>query len=152
MKSGIAEVRISQDEATDKLLTEPQIKQTTPEIKLSKYYLFNVKRWAEWLTWKVMVAVLACIIGWATHLYGVNQALDSYALRYRAIRMELGYSEPKIAELDSLFSSEDTSDSIRQLRHQVTNYELAIQRQAELALQQQRLIRELEMLSKKLKQ
>lgn len=58
MKSGIAEVRISQDEATDKLLTELQTKQTTPEIKLSKYYLFDVKRWAEWLTWGVMVAVL----------------------------------------------------------------------------------------------
>ncbi|ERJ88989.1 hypothetical protein HMPREF1989_00088 [Porphyromonas gingivalis F0566] len=51
MNSGITEVRISQDEATDKLLTELQAKQTTPEIKLSKYYLFDVKRWAEWLVW-----------------------------------------------------------------------------------------------------
>ncbi|KXB72314.1 hypothetical protein [Porphyromonas somerae] len=151
MKSGITEVRISQDEATDKLLTELQPKQTTPEMKLSKYYLFDVKRWAEWLIWGVMVAVLACIIGWAAHLYGVNQTLDSHALRYRILRMELGYTQPNIARLDSLFSSEDSSDSIRKLRSRVTNYELAIERQAELQLQQQHLSQEQEALSQQLK-
>ena len=151
MKSGIAEVRISQDEATDKLLTELQTKQSTPEIKLSKYYLFDVKRWAEWLVWGVMIAVLSCIIGWAAHLYGVNQALDSHALRYRILRMELGYTQPNIASLDSLFSSEDSDDSIRKLRSRVTNYELAIERQAELLLQQQLLSQEQEALSQQLK-
>lgn len=144
MKSGIAEVRISQDEATDRLLTELQTKQPSPEVKVSKYYLFDTKRWAEWLAWGIMVAVLACVIGWVSHLYGVNQNLESYALRYRAIRMELGQSEPKIAELDSLFSSEDSDDSIRRLRIRVTNYELAIQRQAELQLQQRRINEEQE--------
>ena len=125
MKSGITEVRISQDEATDKLLTELQTKQTTPEIKLSKYYLFDVKRWAEWLIWGVMVAVIACVIGWASHLYGVNQDPESHALRYRAIRMELGLGEPKVAELDSLFSTEGSDDSIHKLRSRIINYELA---------------------------
>ncbi len=51
MKSGIAEARISPDEVTEKLLTELQTKQTTPEVKLSKYYLFDVKRWLEWIVW-----------------------------------------------------------------------------------------------------
>lgn len=125
MKSGIAEVRISQDEATDKLLTELQAKQTTPEIKLSKYYLFDVKRWAEWLVWSVTIAILACVIGWASHLYGVNQDPESHALRYRAIRMELGLGEPKVAELDSLFSTEGSDDSIHKLRSRIINYELA---------------------------
>ena len=142
MKSGIAEVRISQDEATDRLLTELQPKQLSPEVKVTKYYLFDAKRWAEWIVWGIMVAVLACVIGWVSHLYGVNQNLESYALRYRAIRMELGQSEPKIAELDSLFSSEDSDDSIRRLRSRITNYELAIKRQAELQLRQQRLMKE----------
>ena len=151
MKSGIAEVRISQSEATDKLLTELQTKQTTPEMKLSKYYLFDAKRWAEWLIWGVMIAVLACIIGWAAHLYAVNQTLDSHALRYRILRMELGYTQPNIASLDSLFSAEDSDDSIRKLRSCVTNYELAIERQAELQLQQQRLAQEQEALSQQLK-
>lgn len=106
----------------------------------------------EWLIWGISVILLACTISWTVYLFNANQTLESYALRYRILRMEQGYNNLTIAHLDSLFSSEDSSDSIRQLRHQVTNYELAIQRQAELALQQQRLIREQEMLSKKLKQ
>ncbi|MDY5858942.1 MAG: hypothetical protein SPK09_06950 [Porphyromonas sp.] len=83
-----------------------------------------------------MVAALTYVVGWASHLYGANQNLESYALRYRAIRMELGYSEPRIAELDSLFSSENSDESIRRLRSRITSYELAIKRQAELQLQQ----------------
>ncbi len=151
MKSGIAEVKLSQDETTDKVLTELQAQQAAPEVKVTKYYLFDAKRWAEWLVWGIMMAVLACVIGWASHLYGVNQNLESYALRYQAIRMELGYSEPKIAELDSLFSSENSDDSIRKLRSRITNYELAIQRQAELRLQQERLSQEQETLTQQLK-
>ena len=68
------------------------------------------------------------------------------------LRMELGYTQPNIARLDSLFSSEDSSDSIRKLRSRVTNYELAIERQAELQLQQQHLSQEQEALSQQLKQ
>lgn len=150
MKSGIAELRISQDEASDRLLTELQPKQFSPEVKVTKYYLFDAKRWAEWLVWGIMIAVLGCVIGWASHLYGVNQSLESYALRYRAIRMEPGQSEPKVAELDSLFSSENSDDSIRRLRSRITNYELAIQRQAELQLQQHRINEEQEALSRRL--
>ncbi|WP_373841164.1 hypothetical protein [Bacteroides heparinolyticus] len=66
--------------------------------------------------------------------------------------MELGQSEPKITELDSLFSSEDSNDSIRRLRSRITNYELAIQRQAELHLQQQRINEEQEQLQGQLNQ
>lgn len=150
IKSDIAEVRISQNEATDKLLTELQTKQPSPDVKITKYYLFDAKRWAEWLVWGIMIAVLVCVIGWASHLYGVNQNLESHALRYRAIRMELGQSEPKIAELDSLFSADGSDESIRRLRIRVTNYELAIQRQAELQLQQQRLSQEQESLTQQL--
>ena len=150
MNSGITEVRISQDEATDKLLTELQAKQTTPEIKLSKYYLFDVKRWAEWLVWGILIASLISVIAWATHLYGVNQTLDSHALRYRAIRMELGVREPSISQLDSLFSAEGTEDSIARLRTRVLNYEQALERQADLLLQQQRLSEEQATLSRQL--
>lgn len=56
--------------------------------------------------------------------------------------MELGQSEPKIAALDSLFSAEDSDEGIRKLRSRVTNFELAIQHQAELQLKQQRLMKE----------
>lgn len=88
--------------------------------------------------------------GFREYLLNANQTLESYALRYRIIRMEQGYNSPIIAHLDSLFSSEDSSDSIHQLRHQVSNYELAIERQAELHLQQQRLSQEKEALTQQL--
>lgn len=83
-----------------------------------------------------MATVLTCIVSWASHLYGVNQKLESYALRYRSICIGLGKSELNIAELDSLFSSESSEDSIGRLRSRVTNYELAVECQAELQLQQ----------------
>ena len=79
-----------------------------------------------------------------------SSSKENYTLRYRILRMEQGYNNPTIAHLDSLFSSESTSDTIRELRHQVTNYELAIQRQAELAIQQQRLTEEQTSLSRQI--
>ncbi len=79
-----------------------------------------------------MLAVLACIIGWAVHLYGVNQALGRHAIRYRILQIELGYTQPNIVSLNSLLSSEDFSDSICKLRSRVKNYELVVERQAEL--------------------
>jgi len=62
--------------------------------------------------------------------------------------MELGYSQPKVAELDSLLAAEDAEKDIRKLRESVTAYELALQRQAELQLQQQRLSEEQASLSR----
>ena len=47
MKSGIAEVRTAQDETTNKLIDEMQDNQSPPEVKVSQYYLFDAKRWAE---------------------------------------------------------------------------------------------------------
>ena len=150
IKDGITKTQEKQAESIASLSEKIQETQSPPEIK--KYYLFDVKRWMEWLIWGISIILLACTIGWTVYLLNANQTLESYALRYRILRMEQGYNNLTIVHLDSLFSSEDSSDSIRQLRHQVTNYELAIQRQAELALQQQQLIREQETLSKKLKQ
>lgn len=151
MKSGIAEVRLTQDEATDKVLTELQVQQATPEVKVTKYFFFDAKRWAEWCVWIIMVTALACVVGWASHLYGLNQSLESQALRYRAIRMDLGRSHPKIAELDSLFSTEGSDDSIRKLRQQVLAYEAALLRHAELQLKQQQLTKEQEALQQSLR-
>lgn len=109
---------------------------------MTKCYLFDAKWWAEWCVWGIMVTAFACIVGWASHLYELNQSLGSQALRCRAIRMDLGQNHPKITELDSLFSAEDSDDSIRQLRQQVLAYEAALLRHAELQLKQQQRINE----------
>ena len=135
---GVGELREAQDEALATLVGQiqtAQAAQTPPEVKLSKYYLFDAKRWIEWIVWGALVAALAAVIGWAVYLYGTNQNLESYALRYRA---------PSVARLDSLFSAEGegAADSLRTLRQRVASYERAVQRQAELQLQQQRLTEE----------
>ena len=150
IKDSIAKNQERQAKSIASLSEKIQETQSPPEIK--KYYLFDVKRWMEWLIWGISIILLACTIGWAVYLRNANQTLESYALRYRILRMEQGYKNPTIAHLDSLFSSESSSDTIRELRHQVTNYELAIQRQAELAIQQQRLTEEQTSLSRQIQQ
>ena len=80
-------------------------------------------------------------------LYGVNRNLKRYALRYRVLRMGLGYTQPNIASLDSLFGAEGPDESIRKLRSRVMNYELAVESQAELHLRQQRFNQEQEALT-----
>lgn len=140
IKDDITKPQEQQAENIASLSEKIQETQSPPEIK--KYYLFDVKRWMEWLIWGISIILLTCTIGWAVYLRNANQTLESYALRYRIIRMEQGYNSPTIAHLDSLFSSEDSSDSIHQLRHQVSNYELAVQRQAELQIKQQQLSKE----------
>ena len=150
IKDSIAKNQERQAKSIASLSEKIQETQSPPEIK--KYYLFDVKRWMEWLIWGISIILLACTIGWAVYLRNANQTLESYALRYRILRMEQGYNNPTITHLDNLFSSESSSDSIRELRHQVSNYELAIQRQAELALQQQRLTEEQTSLSRQIQQ
>lgn len=140
IKDGITKTQEKQTENIASLSEKIQETQSPPEVK--KYYLFDVKRWMEWLIWGISLVLLACTIGWAVYLRNANQTLENYALRYRILRMEQGYNNPTISHLDSLFSSEGSSDSIRELRHQIINYELAIQRQAELALRERQLSQE----------
>ena len=140
IKDGITKTQEKQAENIASLSEKIQETQSPTEVK--KYYLFDVKRWIERFIWGISIVFLACTIGWAVYLRNANQTLESYALRYRILRMEQGYNNPTISHLDSLFSSEGSSDSIRELRHQIINYELAIQRQAELALRERQLSQE----------
>ena len=140
IKDGITKAQEKQAKDIASLSEKIREVQSPPEIK--KSYLFDVKRRMVWLIWGISLVLLVCTIGWAVYLRNTNQTLESYALRYRILRMEQGCNSPTIFHLDSLFSSESSSDAIRQLQHQVTNYELAIQRQGELDLQQQRITEE----------
>lgn len=150
IKDGITKAQEKQAKNIASLSEKIREVQSPPEIK--KYYLFDVKRRMVWLIWGISLVLLGCTIGWTVYLLNTNQTLESYALRYRILRMEQGCNSPTIAHLDSLFSSEGSSDTIRQLQLQVTNYELAIQRQVELALQQQRLTEEQTSLSRQIQQ
>ena len=140
IKDGITKTQEKQAENIASLSEKIQETQSPPEVK--KYYLFDVKRWMEWLIWGISLVLLACTIGWAVYLRNANQTLENYALRYRILRMEQGYNNPTLSHHDTLFSSEGSSDPMRELRHQIINYELAIQRQAELALRERQLSQE----------
>lgn len=149
IKDSIAKNQERQAKSIASLSEKIQETQSPPEIK--KYYLFDVKRWMEWLIWGISIILLACTIGWAVYLRNANQTLESYALRYRILRMEHSVSDDSFSQLDSIFETHRSNEAIATIEQRVINYEAAVRRQAELAIQQQRLTEEWEELSRKTK-
>lgn len=148
IKDSIAKNQEWQAKSIASLSEKIQETQSPPEIK--KYYLFDVKRWVEWLIWGISLVLLACTIGWAVYLRNANQTHESYALRYRILRMEHSVSNTSFAQLDSIFETHRSNEAIATLEQRVINHEKAVQRQAELAIQQQRLTEEQTSLSHQL--
>lgn len=147
IKDGIKKTQEKQAESIATLCEKIEETQSHPKIK--KYYLFDVKRWMEWLIWGIFIVLIACTIGWAVYLHNANQSLESYALRYRILRMEHSVSNTSFAQLDSIFENHRSNEAIATIEQRVINYEAAVRRQAELAIQQQRLTEEWEELSRK---
>lgn len=150
IKDSIAKNQERQAKSIASLSEKIQETQSPPEVK--KYYFFDVKRWIEWLIWGISIVLIACTIGWAVYLHNANQALESYALRYRILRMEHSVSNSSFARLDSIFETHRSNEAIATLEQRVINHEKAVQRQAELAIQQQRLTEEQTSLSHQLQQ
>ena len=148
IKDSIAKNQERQAKSIASLSEKIQETQSPSEIK--KYYLFDVKRWIEWLIWGISIVLIACTIGWAVYLHSANQTLESYALRYRILRMEHSVSNSSFAQLDSIFETHRSNEAIATLEQRVINHEKAVQRQAELAIQQQRLTEEQTSLSHQL--
>lgn len=148
IKDGITKTQERQAKSIASLSEKIQETQSPPEVK--KYYLFDVKRWIEWLICGISIVLIACTIGWAVYLHNANQTLESYALRYRILRMEHSVSNPAFAQLDSIFETHRSNEAIATLEKRVINHEKAVQRQAELAIQQQRLTEEQTSLSHQL--
>lgn len=149
IKDGIKKTQEKQAESIATLCEKIEETQSHPKIK--KYYLFDVKRWMEWLIWGIFIVLIACTIGWAVYLHNANQSLESYALRYRILRMEHSVSDDSFSQLDSIFETHRSNEAIATIEQRVINYEAAVRRQAELAIQQQRLTEEWEELSRKTK-
>lgn len=149
IKDGIKKTQEKQAESIAALCEKIEETQSHPKVK--KYYLFDVKRWIEWLIWGISIVLIACTIGWAVYLHNANQSLESYALRYRILRMEHSVSDDTFSRLDSIFETHHSNEAIATLEQRVINYKAAVRRQAELAIQQQRLTEEWEELSRKTK-
>ena len=84
---------------------------------------------------------------------GANQlqTASDYDLRYRYLRMQGKATASDFTDLDSIFSTHRNSKAIQQMQQKVVDYEQALQRQAELFLQQERIQQEQGELRKRLK-
>ena len=85
---------------------------------------------------------------------GANQlqTASDYDLRYRYLRMQGKATSKDFAHLDSLFTTHRNSKAIQQMQQKVVDYEQALQRQAELIEQQERIKGEQVQLKKRLHQ
>ena len=84
---------------------------------------------------------------------GANQLQTSsaYDLRYRYLRMQGKATTLDFAHLDSIFIMHRNPKAILQLEQKVIDYEQALQRQAELSLQQDKIKQEQREVKKHLK-
>lgn len=150
IKDGIKKTQEKQAESIAALCEKIEETQSHPKVK--KYYLFDVKGWIEWLIWGISIVLIACTIGWAVYLHNANQTLESYALRYRILRMEHSVSNTSFAQLDSIFENHRSDEAIATLEQRVINHEKAVKRQAELLHRQQELSAEQEKVQHQLNQ
>ena len=79
------------------------------------------------------------------------QTASDYDLRYRYLRMQGKATTLDFAHLDSIFLTHRNCKAILQLEQKVVDYEQALQRQAELVLQQDKIKQEQRELKKHLK-
>lgn len=79
------------------------------------------------------------------------QTASDYDLRYRYLRMQGKAITLDFAHLDSIFLTHRNCKAIQQLEQKVVDYEQALQRQAELSLQQDMIKQEQRELKKHLK-
>ena len=80
------------------------------------------------------------------------QTASDYDLRYRYLRMQGKATVSDFTHLDSIFITHRNSKVIQQMQQKVVDYQQAIQRQAELIEQQERIKGEQVQLKKRLHQ
>ena len=128
------------------------IKEQQKPVEYKNYSLFASVQLAE-----RMLLLLVCglvMVGSWFFAMGANQlqTASDYDLRYRYLRMQGKATSKDFAYLDSLFTTHSNSKAIQQMQQKVVDYEQALQRQAELLLQQKRIKEEQAGLQKHLKQ
>ena len=126
-------------------------KQQKP-IEFKNYSLFASVQLAERML-LILVCGLVMVSCWFFGM-GANklQTASDFDLRYRYLRMQGKAPSKDFAHLDSLFIMHRNPKAIRQMQQKVVDYEQAIQRQAELIEQQERIKGEQVQLKKRLHQ
>lgn len=133
-------------EALQQLIREQQ-----KPVEYKNYSLFASIQLAECIL-LLLVCGLVMVSCWFFAM-GANQlqTASDYDLRYRYLRMQGKATSKDFVHLDRLFVTHRNPKAIQQVQQKVVDYEQALQRQAELLLQQKRITEEQGELKKHLK-
>lgn len=125
-------------------------KQQKP-VEYKNYSLFASVQLSERML-LLLVCGLVMVSCWFFGM-GANklQTASDYDLRYRYLRMQGKATTVDFAHLDSIFIIHRNPKAIQQMQQKVIDYEQALQRQAELVLQQDKIKQEQRELKKHLK-
>ena len=118
------------------------IKEQQKPVEYKNYSLFASVHLAERML-LLLVCGLVMISCWFFSM-GANQlqTASDYDLRYRYLRMQGKTTKKDFDYLDSIFIMHRNPKAIQQMQQKVIDYEQALQRQAELLLQQERIKQE----------
>lgn len=127
------------------------IKEQQKPVEYKNYSLFASVQLAERML-LLLVCGLVMISCWFFSM-GANQlqTASDYDLRYRYLRMQGKATISDFSHLDSIFITHRNCKAIQQMQQKVIDYEQAMQRQAELLLQQDKIKQEQRELKKHLK-
>ena len=127
------------------------IKEQQKPVEYKNYSLFASVHLAERML-LLLVCGLVMISCWFFSM-GANQlqTASDYDLRYRYLRMQGKATKKDVDYLDSIFITHRNSKAIQQMQQKVIDYEQALQRQAELLLQQERIKQEQRKLKRQLR-
>ena len=125
-------------------------KQQKP-VEYKNYSLFASVQLAE----RVLLLLVCGLVMISCWFFGMGanklQTASDYNLRYRYLRMHGKATASDFAHLDTIFLTHRNCKAIQQLEQKVVDYEQALQRQAELSLQQDKIKQEQKELKKHLK-
>ena len=127
------------------------IKEQQKLVEYKNYSLFASVHLAERML-LLLVCGLVMISCWFFSM-GANQlqTASDYDLRYRYLRMQGKATKKDFDYLDSIFITHRNPKAIQQMQQKVIDYEQALQRQAELLLQQERIKQEQRKLKRQLR-
>lgn len=118
------------------------ISQQQKHVEFRNYSLFASVQLAE----RILLGLVCGLVMVSCWFFGMGakklQTAFDYDLRYRYLRMQGKATASDFAHLDSIFISHRNTKSIQQLEQKVADYEQALQRQAELLLQQDKIKQE----------
>ncbi|WP_314809920.1 hypothetical protein [Segatella oris] len=125
-------------------------KQQKP-IEFKNYSLFASVQLSE----RMLLGLVCGLVVVSCWFFGMGanklQTASDYDLRYRYLRMQRKATASDFAYLDSIFIIHRNRKAIQQMQQKVVDYEQALQRQAELVLQQDKIKQEQRELKKHLK-